>query len=158
MDSYEEVHMIKTFRGLMSDGAQDTIVLRTNDGSVGYRIVKFESFPKLPGTADYENTLQIFKVEQSSVSTSTANVDFSNQELLAALYYSESASTSYTDSHSVVFDREIFNQDIYITHTDTNGSEQMNYYLELEQVKLDLNESTVATLKDIRNQKRIAPG
>jgi len=150
--------MIKTFRGLMVDGAQDTIVLHTNDGSVGYRIVKFESFPMLPGTADYENTLQIFKVEQSSVSTSTATVDFSNPDLLAALYYSESASTSYTDSHSVVFDQETFNQDIYITHTDTNGSEKMNYYLELEQVKLDLNESTVATLKDIRNQKRIAPG
>jgi len=27
----------------------------------------------------------------------------------------------------------------------------MNYYIELEQVKLDLNENTVATLKDIRN-------
>ena len=26
----------------------------------------------------------------------------------------------------------------------------MNYYIELEQVKLDLNEATVATLKDMR--------
>jgi len=29
----------------------------------------------------------------------------------------------------------------------------MNYYLELEQIKLDLSESTVATLKDIRNKE-----
>jgi len=28
-----------------------------------------------------------------------------------------------------------------------------NYYLELEQFKLDLNENTVATLKNIRNIK-----
>jgi hypothetical protein len=29
----------------------------------------------------------------------------------------------------------------------------MNYYLELEQVKLDLNEATVATLKDMRGRE-----
>ena len=27
----------------------------------------------------------------------------------------------------------------------------VNYYIELEQMKLDLSENTVATLKDIRN-------
>ena len=42
----------------------------------------------------------------------------------------------------------IFNQDIYVTNY---GSGAMNYYIELEQIKLDLNENTVATLKDIRN-------
>ena len=52
-----------------------------------------------------------------------------------------------------MFDKEIFNQDIYITHhnqhdTDTSAC---NYYIELEQVKLDLSENTVATTKDIRN-------
>ena len=43
-----------------------------------------------------------------------------------------------------------FNQDIYIT---CKSSGNMNYYMELEQIKLDLNENTVATLKDIRNIK-----
>ena len=33
---------------------------------------------------------------------------------------------------------------------DIGGSEKNNYYIELEQVKLDLNEATVATLKDMR--------
>ena len=46
---------------------------------------------------------------------------------------------------------EIFNQDIYITHVDSDASAPINYYIELEQIKLDLNENTVATLKDIRN-------
>ena len=46
-----------------------------------------------------------------------------------------------------------FNQDIFLT-SSINGSAglEMNYYLELEQVKLDLNQNTVATLKDIRNR------
>ena len=49
-----------------------------------------------------------------------------------------------------IFDNTIVNQDIYITHSDIVGTTPCNYYLELEQVKLDLNENTVATLKDIR--------
>ena len=44
-----------------------------------------------------------------------------------------------------------FNQDIYITLRCHNAAADVNYYIELEQVKLDLNENTVATLKDIRN-------
>ena len=46
-----------------------------------------------------------------------------------------------------------FNQDIYVTHTDVLGAGACNYYIELEQFKLDLSENTVATLKDIRNIK-----
>jgi len=53
---------------------------------------------------------------------------------------------------TIIFDSEIFNQDIYVTYADSQGSTgEMNYYIELEQVNLDLNENTVATLKDIRN-------
>ena len=40
---------------------------------------------------------------------------------------------------------------MYITHSEVNGSAACNYYIELEQVKLDLGQNTVATLKDIRN-------
>jgi hypothetical protein len=36
---------------------------------------------------------------------------------------------------------------------EENGSEDCNYYLELEQIKLDLNQSTVATLKDMRGRE-----
>jgi len=42
--------MIKTFRGLIADGETDTIVLHTNDGSIGYRIVKFQVIQEQPGT------------------------------------------------------------------------------------------------------------
>ena len=54
-------------------------------------------------------------------------------------------------SAGIVFDNEKFNQDIYVTCKDISDGEKCNYYIELEQSKLDLNEQTVATLKDIRN-------
>jgi hypothetical protein len=148
MDSYEEVPMIKTFRGLMADGAQDTIVLHTNTGSTGYRIVKFQMFPKYVGQTDYENVVKVYKVAQTSID---ALVDFSDNTLLAAGYVEGYSGNADTDGFYTIFDQEIFNQDIYITHKDVSTGAAVNYYLELEQVKLDLNQNTVATLKDIRN-------
>jgi len=141
---------IKTFRGLIADGAVDTIVLHTNDGSTGYRIVKFEMFPYQPGTATVENTITIHKTKPTG-STSAVTVDFSDQTLLAAGTFHESHADNVVTKFFTIFDNEVFNQDIYVAHTDTGGAIPVNYYIELEQVKLDLNENTVATLKDIRN-------
>ena len=41
----------------------------------------------------------------------------------------------------------------YITLQDTQNAGGSNYYIELEQIKLDLNEATVATLKDMRGRE-----
>jgi len=146
---------IKTFRGLITDGGQDTIVLHTNNGSTGYRIVKFHLFPTGVGDITQESVVMIWKVQQATVPTATATTDFSDNTLLsAAAYVAGSGVGSYQTSpgyHYVVFDNEIFNQDIYVTHTDNSGANGINYYIELEQINLDLSENTVATLKDIRN-------
>jgi len=138
--------IIKSFRGKMIDGAIDTIVLHTNTGSTGYRITKFELFPETPNV-NQESLVSIFKVPQTAAATTT---DFSDNTLLAAgLYVSKE---SNLDQHlEVVFDNEIFNQDIYLTHTEGESTRGINYYIELEQMSLDLTENTVATLKDIRN-------
>jgi hypothetical protein len=143
---------LKTFRGLIADDTQDTIVLHTNNGSTGYRIKKFELFPYAPGGSgtNSEHTVQIWSVAQSTIDIVT---DFSNQELLGAGMMAVSASGVANPSIlNVIFDNMTFNQDIYITHKESAASsEPINYYIELEQIKLDLNENTVATLKDIRN-------
>jgi len=142
---------VKSFRGLIADGAQDTITLHTNNGSMGYRIVKFQIMPHKFGTSgrDYESVVKIYKIEQPSVG---GDVNFSNQTLLGAAVAGGNADmTQYNTTPVIIFDNEIFNQDIYITHHERDGNESINYYIELEQVKLDLNENTVATLKDIRN-------
>ena len=138
---------IKSFRGKMIDGAIDQISLHTNDGSTGYRIKKVQCVPENPGTTNTEHVFKIYKIPQTAV---TGSIDFSDNTLLASVYLS-SRDDRYGGDNIIVFDNEVFNQDIYLTHDDTNNAGAVNYYIELEQVKLDLNENTVATLEDIRN-------
>ena len=143
---------IKSFRGQIIDGGQDKITLHTNNGSVGYRINKISIIPNDPTkNGNSENVLQIWKVEQSTPSATAVDINFNDQTLLGVAMWVGSDGPSYQFSEQIIFDRDIFNQDIYLTHTNTDGSKPANYYIELEQIKLDLNENTVATLKDIRN-------
>jgi len=146
MECYEGATMIKTFRGKMEPDTIDTIVLHTNDGSTGYRIVKFEAISNAPAGNSPEAVIQIWKIAQTATSY---NIDFSNQALLGSIFYENNNTVNYFGGVTIIFDHEIFNQDIYVTCASTDGA--MNYYIELEQVKLDINANTVATLKDMRN-------
>ena len=157
MECYEGATMIKSFRGLIVDGGQDTIPLHTSDGKQGYRIAKFEVMSPKPFYGDIsEHCLKIYSVPQTAVD---GEVDFSDQTLLGV-----GISTNHTSgwlgppTPVIIFDLATFNQDIYITCNDAQGSQACNYYLELELETLDLSESTVATLKDIRNLEQPAPG
>jgi len=142
--------MIKTYRGILADGGQDKIRLRTNRGDIGYRIVNFRIFPSEPGQQTVENTMVVWKVRQTTLSASAVVIDFSDSTMLAVGTFHESHSDNLISEDIVIFDREVFNQDIYITHTDTVGTVACNYYLELEQVPLNENESTMATLQSLR--------
>jgi len=138
--------MIKTFRGLLPDGGQDKIRLSTIRGEIGYRIVKFQLLPNNLN-ASGEAAVKIFTVKQDAA---VFDFDFSDSQLLAAAYYTvNSSADSYSEDHHVIFDHVVVNQDIYITHKN-NDSVAINYYLELEQMKLDQLEAAVATLKDMR--------
>jgi hypothetical protein len=141
----------KSFRGLIADGTIETVSLHTNDGSVGYKITKLELIANQPGIENYEHVVKIYKIPQTSVD---GIIDFSDNTLLASAYLEGSTSTTTSDNLSIIFDNEIFNQDIFITHsevTSTDPGAAVNYYFELEQIKLSLDENTVSTLKDIRN-------
>ena len=139
---------VKSFRGLVADGNIDIVNLHTNTGSTGYRIKKLQLVQKTPGAALIEGVLKIYKIPQTTVD---GVIDFSDNTLLAAAFQADYNNTGSTINDVVIFDNEIFNQDIYITFKDVSSGESMNYYIELEQIKLDLNENTVATLEDIRN-------
>jgi len=144
--------MIKSFRGLLGHGLQQTINLHTNDGKTGYRIVKFQVIDKLPGNeplaVDVEIIMKIYKVSQGTID---GEVNFSDNTLLGVVYYQGGTLTTETNASTIIFDKEIFNQDIFVTCHEGGGSLEGNYFIELEQVPLDLNESTVATLQSIRN-------
>ena len=140
---------IKSFRGKLADGGKDTISLHTNDGSIGYRIKKLDIIDTAPGTGDVELVLKIYTIPQESADGA---VDFSDQTLLAVAYFADSNSLAYQGiAKNIIFDNMTFNQDIYITAVDVQATTPTNYYIELEQVKLSLDQNTVATLKDIRN-------
>jgi len=141
---------IVTFRGLMADLEVETILLQTNNGLTGYKINKFQMMPETPGQTEFKFVMQIFKTEPTTAAS--ANIDFSDNRLLAAAEVEDHNHSYYPHSGTaIVFDREIFNQDIYITLKDIITGGSCNYYLELEQMDLSLDEQTVATLKDIRN-------
>jgi len=151
MECYEGATMIKTYRGMLVDGGQDRINLKTLKGEIGYKIKTFIGFPNLPGTTDYESVLMLWKIKQTSISTTTATVDFTDGDLLGSFYFAGTGSYLYSDGPQfAMFEEEVFNQDIYITHTNTEGAAAANYYLELEQVSLNENESTMATLQSLR--------
>jgi len=141
--------MIKTFRGILTDGQQNRIRLSTKKGKIGYRIVKFEIMTEEPyGGASAEHIMKIYKILQTAV---TADVDFADGNLLAvAITNNSTAGYQYATVPSVIFDREIFNQDIYITHLDNASAQNGNYYLELETIALSDNATLVSTLRDIR--------
>ena len=140
---------IKSFRAQIASGTQDIVSLHTNNGATGYRIKKFDVIETTPGTTDIELVIKIYAINQGT--TINGTVDFSDQTLLAVGYYQGGNVATEQANQTIIFDNEIFNQDIYITCSESVAAQAGNYYIELEQVKLDLNENTVATLKDIRN-------
>jgi hypothetical protein len=146
---------IKSFRSLIANKSVDTISLSTNNGSTGYRINKLQVIEHQPGQPDdHEFVIQVYSIPKTTP-TYPDSIDFSNQTLLAAAYLkTESSGGSGVFTDIVIFDNMLFNQDIYITCVDNASdaaTQPCNYYIELEQIKLDLNENTVATLKDIKN-------
>jgi len=142
--------MIKTFRGLLADAGQDRIRLQTIKGKVGYRIVKFEIIAYQPFFKDQEDIVKIYKSEQSTV---TDEVDFTDSNLLAVAIMTNdnTPAAAFMFEQHVIFDSEIFNQDIYVTHRDQDSGEPCNYYIELEVIPLDDAGAEYTTLKDLRS-------
>jgi len=140
---------IVSFRGQLEMGVQEMIPLSTIKGLIGYKVKKFQIMSASPGTGNIEMIGQIYKTNESTNVNSTPN--FSDNRLLGvALYHDGAANDTTHFMATTIFDNEKFNQDIYINITDATGSTiRGNYYIELEQMSLDLNEQTVATLKDI---------
>ena len=149
--------MIKSYRGLLTDGGQEKIRLTTTHGLTGYRIVKFQGVPKAPMTLDQENVLKIYRSNQS-LQASGPGIDgvvkFTDKDLLAVCivkYVSDSAVPAI--GSSVIFDNETFNQDIYITNDDVAaGGRDCNYYIELEQIKLSTIQAELLIVKSLRGE------
>jgi len=142
--------MIKTFKGNLAPGDAMEIRLSRNDGLTGYKIAKFQLMPTNPGGGNFEYVSQVFATPHDA----SATVDFNDPTILAvALWHTANSYEVHFDKEAI-FDDKIFNQDITITMADAAGGTTVcNYYLELEEMKLDLSEATVATLRDMRGRE-----
>lgn len=140
--------VVKSFRGQLADGAEDRIRLQTISGKVGYRIVKFQLMTEKPGTTDYEQIVKIFRTSQSSI---VEAINFTDSDLLAAGFTEGAAATNFIgDPMTVIFDNEIINQDIFISHFDAKNAVPCNYYIELEVIPLSDMQAEYTTIKDLR--------
>tara|TARA_B100000700_G_C14510549_1_gene608383 strand:- start:140 stop:571 length:432 start_codon:yes stop_codon:yes gene_type:complete len=137
---------IKTFRGVIPNNGTVKLSLATNNGSIGYKLMKFQIMP-VQSYNNYEITSKMFKTEPG---TPSSDVDLSDNTIVAAAF-SGLADGKYAGAKTVIMDRDVFNQDVYLTAVDNGGSQDCNFYLELETMTLDQNENTLVTLKDIRN-------
>jgi hypothetical protein len=142
--------MVKTFRGILEDGGQDRIRLSTMKGKVGYQVRKFQVMSNEPFAKSGEHVGKIYKTFQSTID---ALVDFSDTDLLGTALWRASASETYPLSVDVIFDNQIINQDIYITHSDINTDDTLlSYYIELETIALDDKGAEYTTIRDLRTR------
>jgi len=143
--------VVKTFRGLLASGGQDRIRLSTIKGKVGYKITKFQVMSKDPGTDTVEGVVKIFKSEQTTIN---GTINFTDTELLAVCEYHSEASATNPVTTNIIFDTEMFNQDIYVTSNDaaTTALVDLNYYIELEVIPLDDKGAEYTTVKDLRTR------
>ena len=147
--------MIKSFRGQIADNTRERIRLSTRNGLMGYKINKFQVVHKSEAD-DLSATVSIFSEDPITelVTSISALINFDNPLLLGVVAYrSNKTDTGLTDT-TIVFDNVKFNQDIFISYRDNETADKtINYYIELEQIPLNLNEATVATLKDMRGRE-----
>jgi hypothetical protein len=142
---------ILSFRGKLNVGVQEKIKLSTIKGKVGYRIKKFEIMTVAPGTAAFEYCAKVFTKDQTGNIVET--VDFSESDLLAAVCSFMNSDNVGIFTDQIIFDNQVFNQDIFVYVTDTKaaaGANQCNYYIELETMGLTDIQATQLTLKNLR--------
>jgi len=136
-------HKVHSFRGLLGDGGQDEIRLERSNVNLAYRIVKFRTIGKNPGASpDQESITKIYRESQSSID---AVVNFTDTNLLGVSLWQKSSNIAYPVTDDIIFDNVLFSRNIYVTLSSQDGSEDCNYYIELEEVPVG-----AATLMQIK--------
>ena len=145
---------IVTYKGKLPIGEQEKIHLSTNNGLTGYRIKDFRVIASNVGAGTSTNVAKIYLTDQTGNITST--IDFSDTDLIGVSYANFSSSVNSPTYETIIFDKETFNQDIFVYITDPDGgTTPSNFYIELEKFPIDLNTSTYHTLKNIRSKTQI---
>lgn len=150
--------MIKTYRGQLPGndaGSKDSIPLHTTDGKIGYRVKKFQTIQKSPGAQHCEGLVILWKTDPTAAEIATKTIDLQDNRILGMAFYSaNSSANTYPEDMTIIFDNQIVNQDIFISYIDVSTTnDAMNYYLELEQIKLSETEALVSIVKNLRTEQ-----
>ena len=129
---YTGTGKMHSFRGLLANGDQRKIRIQGPVGSIAWRITKFQVMVPNPNVS-LEGTVKIYREEQTSIN---GEIDFTQDELLAAAVINDDASYSYQPAPVIVFDNALFVRNIYISQNSDSGAADINYYIELEEVKV----------------------
>jgi len=131
---YTGTGKMHSFKGLLANGEQRKIRIQGPVGAIAWRITKFQIIQKEPGENLAEAVVKIYREEQSSID---AVIDFGDAELLASAYWEDNDSVTYNHSTTVIFSNELFSRNVHVTafHASSH-TEPMNYYIELEEVKV----------------------
>ena len=128
---YKGTGKIHSFRGLLENDGQDKIRIQGSAGAIAWRIVKFQ----VMGPNANQNIESVVKVLRESAAVST-DINFNDTDLLAAAVINESAGTAYLPAVVVIFDNILFSRNIFVTNKGHDEISDLNYYIELEEVKV----------------------
>jgi len=132
---YKGTGQTHSFRGRLVDDGQDKIRIEGATGEIAWRITKFSLLATAPSEITQASTVQIWREEQSTI---VSTIDFRNNELLAAGIYHGGTGTAAPRSvfMDTIFDNQLFSRNIFVTHSDVHDDALINYYIELEEVKV----------------------
>jgi len=130
---YKGTGQMHSFKGILATDGQARIRIEGATGEIAWRINKFQIMADDPGVGNVEAIVQIFREEQD---TPSATVNFSNDEHLAVAFIAASSNAYYAAPLEVIFDNALFVRNIYVTVKTVLGSSSINYYIELEEVKV----------------------
>jgi len=133
---YKGTGKVHSFKGLLADGQHRKIGIQGSVGSIAWRITKFQTMTNAPKTSDHVGITKLWREEPTSASITATTIDFDEDKLLACSLWREGNLLTEMQTTTVIFDNALFVRNLWVSTVDADGSVGMNYYIELEEVKL----------------------
>jgi len=134
---YKGTGKVHSFRGLLADGGQDKISIQGSVGAIAWRITKLNIMLNQYTGNDRIHGVSVWREEQTTIPTDYFAPDFNDAELLAASIIVWDTSQPNLTTENVIFDNALFSRNIWVSHTDESTTAPVNYYIELEEVKVN---------------------
>jgi len=133
---YKGTGKVHSFRGLIPSGEETKIRIEGAVGAIAWRIVKFELMGYKPGDGSEGSYECIAKIARNPVASVSGTVDFTDANILAVGLCFSNTGPHYSEQVYTVFDNDLFNRNIFVSQIDIDAARSLNYYIELEEVKL----------------------